>query len=324
MSGLELEQVTRRAGPPARRAPSRRDRPRAAAPPRARLASRAPARRAPSARAAGRTRARGLARPSCPISRAAEPTRPRCLEHLGPAGLVACTRAHPVTLRPLRLQEGSSAAGPCGRRSSWPTASCRCSCSSLISTMSCSRQLREHARGLVAHLLEQLVRARRSRARSAPGGRPRRRRSCASVATMIRTPSSDRWRRSRSATSWTSPTPRPSTNVTPAVDLADDPGAVRRRARRPSRSRRARSPPPARPPRAPARRAPRASGTRRARASPPWPDEREHRPQLLRVAVAGDVNRRVLLVQHLGADLCEPVDRVVDAQLVPGDGLARR
>ncbi len=32
---------------------------------------------------------------------------------------------------------------------------------------------------------------------------------------MIRTPSSERWRRSRSATSRTSPTPRPSTNVTP-------------------------------------------------------------------------------------------------------------
>ncbi len=37
-----------------------------------------------------------------------------------------------------------------------------------------------------------------------------------SVVTMIRTPSSDRRRRSRSATSWTSPTPSPSTKVTPA------------------------------------------------------------------------------------------------------------
>ena len=38
----------------------------------------------------------------------------------------------------------------------------------------------------------------------------------ASVVTTIRMPSSDSRRRSRSATSCTSPTPRPSTNVTPA------------------------------------------------------------------------------------------------------------
>ena len=46
-------------------------------------------------------------------------------------------------------------------------------------------------------------------------------------------------------------------------------------------------------------------------------DEAEDRPDLLRVAVAGHVDGRDLLVQHLGAGLREPVDRVVDAELVP-------
>ena len=49
--------------------------------------------------------------------------------------------------------------------------------------------------------------------------------------------------------------------------------------------------------------------------------EADDRAQLLRLAVAGDVHGRVVLVQHLGAHLREPVDRVVDAQLVAGDRL---
>ena len=53
-------------------------------------------------------------------------------------------------------------------------------------------------------------------------------------------------------------------------------------------------------------------------------DEAEHRTQLLGVAVAGHVHRSVLLVEHLGAGLRELVDRVVDAQLVPGTGRAER
>ena len=53
-------------------------------------------------------------------------------------------------------------------------------------------------------------------------------------------------------------------------------------------------------------------------------DEAEDRPDLLRVPVAGHVHGRDLLVQHLGAGLREPVDRVVDAELVPGTGFADR
>ena len=41
--------------------------------------------------------------------------------------------------------------------------------------------------------------------------------------------------------------------------------------------------------------------------------EADDRAQLLRLAVPGDVHRRVVLVQHLGAHLREPVDRVVHA-----------
>ncbi len=50
-----------------------------------------------------------------------------------------------------------------------------------------------------------------------------------------------------------------------------------------------------------------------------WPDQPEQRAQLLGARVAGHVHRGVLLVQHLGPVPRQPVDRVVDAQLVPGD-----
>ena len=55
----------------------------------------------------------------------------------------------------------------------------------------------------------------------------------------------------------------------------------------------------------------------------PRPEQREHGPQLLLAGVAGDVHGRDLLVQHLGARARELVDRVVDAQLVPRNGLRR-
>ena len=51
-------------------------------------------------------------------------------------------------------------------------------------------------------------------------------------------------------------------------------------------------------------------------------EQRDHRSQLIGVRVAGDVHGRVVLVQHLGAELRQSIDRVVDAQLVSGIGLA--
>ena len=53
------------------------------------------------------------------------------------------------------------------------------------------------------------------------------------------------------------------------------------------------------------------------------PHEREERAQLLGARVPRDVHRRDLLVEDLGAVLREPVDRVVDAELVPRDRLRR-
>ena len=53
------------------------------------------------------------------------------------------------------------------------------------------------------------------------------------------------------------------------------------------------------------------------------PEQREDRAQLLCAPVTRDVHRRVVLVQHLRARPREPVDRVVHAELVPGDGLRR-
>jgi hypothetical protein len=47
-------------------------------------------------------------------------------------------------------------------------------------------------------------------------------------------------------------------------------------------------------------------------------EQAEQRPQLLRAGVAGDVDRRILLVQHLGPVARQAVDGVVHAQLVPG------
>ena len=140
--------------------------------------------------------------------------------------------------------------------------------------------------------------------------------------TTMSTPSSASRRRSRSATSWTSPTREAVDERDSGLDLVDDPRAAarelddRRRSRRSGCARR---------------------GTPASRASfacaasirySPWigitwrgRSEREHRPQLLLARVAGDVHRRDLLVQHLGARARELVDRVVDAQLVPGHRL---
>ena len=53
----------------------------------------------------------------------------------------------------------------------------------------------------------------------------------------------------------------------------------------------------------------------------PRAQQRQHRAQLLGAGVARDVHGGDLLVQHLGADAREPVDRVVHAQLVPRHGL---
>ena len=55
----------------------------------------------------------------------------------------------------------------------------------------------------------------------------------------------------------------------------------------------------------------------------PRAQQREHRPQLLLARVTGDVHGRDLLVEHLRARAGELVDRVVDAQLVPGNRLRR-
>ena len=52
------------------------------------------------------------------------------------------------------------------------------------------------------------------------------------------------------------------------------------------------------------------------------PDEREHRPQLLRVAVAGDVHRRDLLVQHLGAGFASRLIASWTRSSFPGTGRA--
>ena len=49
------------------------------------------------------------------------------------------------------------------------------------------------------------------------------------------------------------------------------------------------------------------------------PDEVEHQLDLLRVAVAGGVDRRVAGRDHVAADVVEPVDRLVDGALVAGD-----
>ena len=53
------------------------------------------------------------------------------------------------------------------------------------------------------------------------------------------------------------------------------------------------------------------------------PDQAEQGPKLLRACMPGDVDGGVLLVQHLCAAPGQPVDRVVDAQLVPGNGARR-
>ena len=166
-------------------------------------------------------------------------------------------------------------------------------------------------------------RPRRSRARSAPAARSRRRRESATVVTTIRTPSSERRLRSRSATSWTSPTPSPSTNVTPASIRStiratpsgqlDDGPVLRdhdRGAGMPaSRASCACA--------ASMRYSPWIGITRRGR------HEREQRAQLLRAGVARHVHGRDLLVEDLGAEPGEPVDRVVHAQLVARHGLRR-
>ncbi len=145
----------------------------------------------------------------------------------------------------------------------------------------------------------------------------------ASVVTTMITPSSASLRRSRSATSWTSPTRRPSTNVTPDSTRVDDPRT------------------------APSQLDDRAVlgdedallghaglagelrvGGEHAVLAVDGHDvtgaqEREHRPQLLLARVTGDVYGCDLLVEHLRARAGELVDRVVDTQLVPGNRLRR-
>ena len=200
--------------------------------------------------------------------------------------------------------------------------SCRCSCSSLISSTLSARQLVEDLRGLARASRPAARRTRRTRARSARAARPPSRSAPGSRRRSARRP------------------PRG----------AGGRGA-RRRSRPPLRGRRRTSPPPRRGRRCPRR--PGSSSTtepfsastiesagtpascaRRACAASmrysPWTgitalraEQREDRSQLLGVRVAGDVHGRVLLVQHLGAGLREPVDRVVDAQLVSGHRLGR-
>ena len=135
---------------------------------------------------------------------------------------------------------------------------------------------------------------------------------------MIRTPSSAMWRRSRSATSPMSPTPSPSTNVTPTSTLVDEPHALgaqlddRAVLGQHDRGR------PARPTPGPSARSRPASGTRRGSASPPSavrgrtacgspPASRARRR----------APRAFSSCSTSAPALRELVDRVVHAQLVP-------
>ena len=190
----------------------------------------------------------------------------------------------------------------------------------MMSSSSSSSAIRSR---LVAQLLEQLL-VLGEAARDQLGRRDLAAVRSATVVTTISTPSSESRRRSRSATSWTSPTPRPSTNVTPAGIGSTmptpsrrqlDDGAVlgdhdpRRRDARLAAEPGVRGEHPVLA----------VDRHQRLRAH-----EREHRAHLLRARVPGDVHHRDLLVQHLGAEPREPVDRVVDVQLVAGHRLAPR
>ncbi len=141
---------------------------------------------------------------------------------------------------------------------------------------------------------------------------------------MIRTPSSERWRRSRSATSRDVADAEPVDERDARLDPVDDArrgsrakldhgavlgdhDAVGRHARVPGELAVRREHP--------------VLAVRRHDAA--GSHEGEHRAQLLGAGVPGDVHVRDLLVQHLGAHLGEPVDRVVHAQLVPRHGLRR-
>ena len=178
--------------------------------------------------------------------------------------------------------------------------------------------------GLVAHLVDQLVRLGEP-ARDQLGRGATRAVRAASVVTTIRTPSSERWRRSRSATSRDVADAEAVDERHARLDVVDD-------ARHAVASSSTTSPfsaitialgghaRVAREPRVRGQH-PELAVDRHDRLRP---QEREQRAQLLGVAVARDVHGRVLLVQHLRPGLREPVDRVVDAQLVPGNGLARR
>ena len=183
-------------------------------------------------------------------------------------------------------------------------------------------QLAQDLLRLAAHLRHQLVRL------GEPArdqlGRAGRAAPLESVATTISTPSSDRCRRSRRATSDRSPTPRPSTNVTPASTWStigarlrgqlDHVAVVGDHDRRRGNARLLREP--------------------RVRGEHPElavdrhhrlrPQEADQRAQLLGACVAGDVDVGVLLVEHLRPAARQPVDRVVDAQLVSRERRARR
>ena len=141
-----------------------------------------------------------------------------------------------------------------------------------------------------------------------------------SVVTTMRTPSSARRRRSRRATSCTSPTRRLSTNVMPASTPSTSRAAA---GELDDRSVLAEDDPLLRDARL-------AGELRVRRLHPvlavdrhhvPRPQEREHRAELLLAGVARDVHGGDLLVEHLRAGPSQLVDRVVDAELVPWDGL---
>ena len=144
--------------------------------------------------------------------------------------------------------------------------------------------------------------------------------SCSeTVATMMKMPSAESMRRSRSATSATSPMSTPSTKIMPGglavaearalrVDLqrravlgAED--VLRRHADRLGELAVDQHP----------------LVVAVDRHHVPRPREVDHHLDLLRVAVAGGVDRRVAGRHDLAADVVQPVDRLVDGALVAGD-----
>ena len=205
-------------------------------------------------------------------------------------------------------------------------ASCRWVCTSLCSSMPSRASVVEHHARLLAHLRPAARRRAgppaRSRGRS-PRARTRDPSPC-SCATMIRTPSAESCRRSRSTASLRVAEREPVDElITPASTVAVAPHRAAlelehvavladedpRRDRRPS-------------PRPGAR-------ARRACGVSPWTGtnaraaEREHRLQLVGGAVARHVHGRDLLVEHRRARAGQRVHRVGHGELVPRDRLRR-